>query len=153
MSADNFNNMIRYIIYIVMTMSIMTFFSSCNIMTREPIATITRLRNIDNIKLFTTLGEQPREKVLYDKDVISRLISYFDCPFMRIYRRHDNRPTEEFSKIGELVISFTDNRPAFVIELGMYDYRVEINSRLYHEFYTKSAWLYIFDLLFCQCCQ
>jgi len=134
-----FINKISNIMLILSTM----FFLSCG-NNHEPISTIIHLKNVDNIKFSLMRDECIVEKTLTDKNEISRFLAYFE-PSKKVY---ETPPIEKFSKNGELVISFANDKVPLVIDLGMYEYSVVIKSKRYYERYTYQVNRYILEFLF-----
>lgn len=115
----------------------------------EPVSTIIRLRNIDNIKIISLTGDERIVKAnITDEDEINRFISLFRVP-KRKSRQVPKPQKEYFSKNAEIVISFTNSTPPLVIDVDTNrGYSVVINNKRHFEPFDYGLSRFIVGALF-----
>ncbi len=114
-------------------------------MNKEPISTIIHLENVDNIKIISLLnGESIVRRVLYDKNEINKFLMFFK-PSNKTNEITKSQ-IENFSKNGEIIISFANNDVPLVIDLDINNgYRVVISTKQYYEQFTYQVGRYILE--------
>jgi hypothetical protein len=117
-------------------------------MEREPVSTITNLKDIDNIKLVLLInGESEIKKVISNKEEINRFLQSFK-PAINPEKCKDNLQQTNFSRNGEIIIVFKNDTPIFVIDIDVnYGYSVVIKSKRYYKKFTYQTGRFILESL------